>query len=255
MSKKAGARYRPAPPDQKYRNVESARVQRRDVDSSEPQITPNDIVILKKELNNLTQQKSLLKAKIQRLNDTLKNHRPKPANQQMTNSLQREMKKIEQYNANRRSEIASIMSSDLAAEISEQQQESILLYEELNRIIKRKKEAEKELNEVTEQLQIASQQYSEENLQIAQNKVSMLEQEIAKQEQRNERLRSQIEEAEAEKSKAEIESDENLKKQIDQLEQDIKMEESKVSDLDKEIEETKNKYEEELQQLQKKLNK
>ena len=90
MNRKSGVRYRPAPPDQKFKSIDSSRSQRRDVNPSEPQITSNDIVmlkkepqitsndivILKKELNNLTQQKSLLKAKIQRLNDTLKNHRP-----------------------------------------------------------------------------------------------------------------------------------------------------------------------------------
>ena len=242
MNRKSGVRYRPAPPDQKFKSIDSSRSQRRDVNPSEPQITSNDIVILKKELNNLTQQKSLLKAKIQRLNDTLKNHRPKPANQ-----------KIEQYNANRRAEIAAIMSSDLAAEISEQQQESILLYEEINRINKRRKEAEKELADVTEQLEIASQQYSEENLQIAQHKISMLEQEIANQEQRNERLRSQIEEAEAEMSKAEIESNENLSKQVEKLEQQIQKEKDEIASLDQEIEDTKTKNEEEIKELEQKL--
>lgn len=253
MNRKSGVRYRPAPPDQKFKSIDSSRSQRRDVNPSEPQITSNDIVILKKELNNLTQQKSLLKAKIQRLNDTLKNHRPKPANQQMANSLEKEMKKIEQYNANRRAEIAAIMSSDLAAEISEQQQESILLYEEINRINKRRKEAEKELADVTEQLEIASQQYSEENLQIAQHKISMLEQEIANQEQRNERLRSQIEEAEAEMSKAEIESNENLSKQVEKLEQQIQKEKDEIASLDQEIEDTKTKNEEEIKELEQKL--
>ncbi|OHT16105.1 hypothetical protein TRFO_13424 [Tritrichomonas foetus] len=168
----------------------------------------------------------------------------------MTNSLIKEMKKIEQYNANRRAEIASIMMSDLAAEITEQQQESLLLYQEINRIIKRKKEVEKELTNVSEQLDTANQQYSEENLKIALHKVSMLEQEIASQEQRNEKLRAQIEEAEEEKSRAEIESDENLQKQVALLEQKIQAEQETAADLDKEIEETKKKYDEELQKIQ-----
>lgn len=253
MNRKTGARYRPTPPDQKYKSIDATRTARRDANSSEPQITTNDIVILKKELNNLTQQKSLLKAKIQRLNDTLKNHRPKPANQQMANSLEKEISKIEQYNAKRRAEIAAIMSSDLAAEISEQQQESILLYEEINRINKRRKEAEKELATVSEQLEIASQQYSEENLQIAQHKIAMLEQEIASQEQRNERLRSQIEEAEDEMSKAEIESNDKLAKKVEDLQQKIDQEQQKLDELNQEITDKKKEYSDEIEKLEKEL--
>lgn len=246
------ARYRPIPPDQRYRTAESTRSQR-NAEPSGTQITSNDIILLKKELNNLTQQKTRLKAKIQHLNDTLKNPRSKPTNQQAITSLEKEMKKIEQYNANRQAEINAIMASDLAAEISEQQQESLLLYQEINRINKRKKEADKELADINEQLQIAAQQYSEENLRIAQNKVAELEQQIALQEQNNERLRSQIEEAEEEKSRAEIESDDNLKKQISQLESNIEAEQENIKKLDQEIEDTKKKYEEELQKLEEEL--
>ena len=239
----------PSGSNQRPQRVESARVPRRD-DVSEQQITSNDITALKKELNSLTQQKTMLKAKIQRLNDTLKNHRPRAANQQMLNQLKSEMKKVEQYNENRRQEISAIMMSDLAAEITEQQQESLLLYQEINRIMKRKKEATKELENITEQLDAANKQYNEENLKVALNKVAMLQKEIETQEQRNEKLRAQIEEAEEEKSRAEIESDENLQREVALLEQKIQAEQATAADLDKEIEETKKKYDEELQQIQ-----
>ncbi|OHT01546.1 hypothetical protein TRFO_31576 [Tritrichomonas foetus] len=145
------------------------------------------------------------------------------------------------------------MRSDLAAEISEQQQESLLLYQEINRINKRKKEADRELLEVNEQLEIVSQQFSAENLRIAQNKLADLEQEISLQEKRNERLRAQIEEADQERSKAEEASSENLQKQISILEQKIQEEQKSNQELDREIEETRKKYDEELQKLQKEL--
>ena len=255
MSRRA-VRYKPQPPDQKTRASASVRTQRRDnVSYSEPNVSVNDIMILKKELNDLLRQRSLMKAKIQRLNDTIKssNGRPKVTNQQVASNLQKEMKKIEQYNQSRRAEIASIMSSDLAAEITEQQQESLILYQEINRINKRKREADRELAETNAQLEQVSQQYSPENLRLAQRKVAALEQEIAVQQRRNEKLRKQIEEADEERDRAEVESDENLKKQIEILEQKIAAEQQNNEDLDKEIEETRKKYDEEIQRLQKEL--
>ena len=99
----------------------------------------DEIGILKREKQNLIQEKSLLKAKITRLrNKASKPPQKKKQNIQnihgLLNNLEVEIKKITQLAASKRTEIETIKQSDRAAVITELQEECLILHQEIIRM-------------------------------------------------------------------------------------------------------------------------
>ena len=97
----------------------------------------DEIAIMKREKQNLIQERCLLKAKIVRLNSKAKH--PRQATQVsgiQLNSLEKEIRQVEQMTASKRSEIALIKLSDRAAIVDELQEECLMLHMELIRMRK-----------------------------------------------------------------------------------------------------------------------
>ena len=129
------------------RSMYAARNQFTAIKRSSENITTDDIVNLKREKQNLLQERTLLKAKLARFADI--NRHPKDAgrNQQIANSLERQVRTLEQLTASKRAEIAQLIYSDRAAVITELQEESKMLHLELMRLKKTKQETEQELRQ------------------------------------------------------------------------------------------------------------
>ena len=91
-----------------YRSMYAARNQFTAIKRSSENITTDDIVNLKREKQNLLQERTLLKAKLARFADI--NRHPKDAgrNQQIANSLERQVRTLEQLTASKRAEIAQL---------------------------------------------------------------------------------------------------------------------------------------------------
>ena len=107
------------------------------------EIINDDLSILKKEKQNLIQEKTLLKAKILRFTNKNKQFKKPLPKLGIQNSLEKELTQIEQLMAEKRAEIALIKRSDISAHVQELQEECILLYMEIKRLELEKDESEK----------------------------------------------------------------------------------------------------------------
>ncbi|OHT09947.1 hypothetical protein TRFO_21040 [Tritrichomonas foetus] len=236
------------------RSMYSARNQFTQIKRSSENITTDDIVNLKREKQNLLQERTLLKAKLARFADI--NRHPKAAgrNQQIANSLERQVRTLEQLTASKRAEIAQLIYSDRAAVITELQEESKMLHLELMRLKKTKQETEAELRKVSAELEEACQKYSPAVLTKQQKTIKQLEREISAQQARNEKLKQKIEVMQKDQE-ANNYDDENAKiqKQIDDLKAKIKEEQQAIAQLDKQMAQMSDEHANEMQELQSQL--
>ncbi|EAY14712.1 hypothetical protein TVAG_038180 [Trichomonas vaginalis G3] len=194
----------------------------------------DEIGVLKREKQNLIQEKSLLKAKIARLTTRAKKPQSFATNSAVQNSLERELHQIEQMTANYRSEIALIKQSDRAAIIDELQEECLMLHMELIRMRSKKSEAEKENKDLQQLLQEKQSEFSREVLSKQKKEIKSLQKEIALQQSRNEII--------AEK----VQKRENAKDQPDER---VRVISSTISDLDQKIKNEEDETEKSKQEI------
>lgn len=236
------------------RSMYSARNQFAAIKRSSDNITTDDIVNLKREKQNLIQERTLLKAKLARFADI--NRHPKAAgrNQQIANSLERQVRTLEQLTASKRAEIAQLIYSDRAAVITELQEESKMLHLELMRLKKTKQETEAELRRVTAELDEACQKYSPEVLNKQQRTIKNLERDIADQQKRNEKLKQKIEQMEKEKEENNYDDvNSKIQKQIDDLKAKIRDEQNSIAQLDQQMKQMSEDHAKEMQELESQL--
>jgi len=164
-----------------------------------------EIAILKKELHNLSQEKSLLKAKISRLEAvSKKTNKSGMKSKSDQNSLEREYRQIGQMLASKRAEITQINSSDLASIITELHEECLFLHSEIIRVGSAKSAADIELGLILKNLNEAHHCFSRE-VEIKQRKmIRDLEKQIEEQVIRNSKIRSKFDERENESSNEKI---------------------------------------------------
>ncbi|OHT07507.1 hypothetical protein TRFO_24253 [Tritrichomonas foetus] len=195
-----------------------------------------------------------MKAKLARFADI--NRHPKAAgrNQQIANSLERQVRTLEQLTASKRAEIAQLIYSDRAAVITELQEESKMLHLELMRLKQTKQETEAELRRVSAELEEACQKYSPAVLTKQQKKIKSLEREISAQQARNEKLKQKINTMQKDQE-ANNYDDQNAKiqKQIDELKQKIKDEQKAIAQLDQQMAKMSDEHANEMQELQAQL--
>ena len=236
------------------RSMYAARNQFTAIKRSSENITTDDIVNLKREKQNLLQERTLLKAKLARFSDL--NRHPKDAgrNQQIANSLERQVRTLEQLTASKRAEIAQLIYSDRAAVITELQEESKMLHLELMRLKKTKQETEQELREVSSELEEACKKYSPSVLSRQQKKIKQLEREISNQQARNEKLQVKIENMEKEQQENKYDDvNAKIQRQIDEIKSQIRYEQQAISELDKQMSQMSEEHATEMQELQSQL--
>ena len=228
----------------------SARSQFTAIKNSRESLTTDDIVNLKREKQNLLHERSILKAKLARYANFNRHSKAPGRNQQIANSLERQVKTLEQLTAAKRAEIAQLIYADRAAVITELQEESKMLHLELMRLRKAKKETEAELDEISHQLEDSCTRYSPEVLSRQHQTIKGLEKEIAQQRARNDKIREKVETMRQEREDKEKGANSEIQKQIDDLKAKIRKEQQEIQAIDKQMEQMKEEHAREMQELQ-----
>lgn len=236
------------------RQMYSARNQFTQIKNSKDQLTSDDIVNLKREKQNLIQERSILKAKIARFSNIT--HKPKAPgrNQQIANSLEKQVHTLEQLTAAKRAEIAQLIYSDHAAVITELQEESKMLHLELMRLQRNKRETELELKDISAQLEDACQKYSPAVLNRQHRTIKNLEKEISAQRKRNDLLKAKLDAMKQEQSQNKYQDvNDKIQKSIDSLKAKIRAEQQQISEIDQQIAGLKDQHAREMLELQSQL--
>ena len=236
------------------RGIVSRSYAKRDQSQSVPLRLSDEISILKKEKQNLIQEKSLLKAKIVRLTNKAKRPRQSPQkfNIQYSNSLEKELRQAEQLTAAKRSEIALIKLSDRAAIVDELQEECLMLHMELIRMKKQKIEAEKQRKEAYKKLVNAQEEYSKEVLANQKKEIAHYIKEIAAQKQRNFAIALKLQK----KEEARDVPDERtivMKTSVESIEKSIQQEEEETKQIEEEIKQVTEEQTKRIKELEERL--
>lgn len=195
----------------------------------------DEIAIMKREKQNLIHEKCLLKAKIVRLNSKAKRpyQQPQVSGIQL-NSLEKEIRQVEQMTAAKRSEIALIKLSDRAAIIDELQEECLMLHMEIIRLSKQKSDAEKQRKETYKKLVSAQEEFSKDVLSNQMKEIACLKREIAVQKQRNAVIARKLQKKERSKGLPD-ERAKVMQTNIDSIDRAIRQEEYETKQIQNEI--------------------
>jgi hypothetical protein len=203
-----------------------------------PDASPDELSILKQELQSVLHQKSLLKARIARLEDSAtRDASVSSPTAKPLKTVVIELEQSEQYNAARRAEIELILNSDLVANIAENEQEAIILYEEMQRCYQLRKDTEVALADLNREFEKMRHKFSREVMQRNEELIQSLEEQIVNQE----RLTEQAAEALRNQQRA-IRSDSvdgvraRLAQRIAVLKEQIQRDEAEIEELDAQIE-------------------
>jgi uncharacterized sporulation protein YeaH/YhbH (DUF444 family) len=229
----------------------SARNQFAAIKNSREGLTTEDIVNLKREKQNLIQERSILKAKLARYANFNRHAKPPGRNQQIANSLERQVHTLEQLTAAKRAEIAQLIYSDRAAVVTELQEESKMLHLELMRLKRTKQDTENDLREISMQLQEAQRKYSPSVLNKQHKQIRALERQIAAQRARNEKIKEKVSQMKKEQEEQNYqEQNDKMQKEIESLKAKIRREHQEIAALDKQMEQMKENHAMEMQKLQ-----
>jgi vacuolar-type H+-ATPase subunit I/STV1 len=221
------------------------------IKNSRESLTTDDITNLKREKQNLIQERSLLKARLARYANFNRHPKPPGRNQHIANSLEQQVRTLEQLTAAKRAEIAQLIYSDRAAVISELQEESKMLHLELMRLRKSKQESEASLRDVTAQLKEACEKYSPAVLARQDKTIKNLEREIAAQRAKNDTIKEKVAQMKAEQEDSQYQ-EQNMKvhRQIDSLRSQIKQEQQEIAAIDQQMAQMKADHAAEMTRLQ-----
>jgi chromosome segregation ATPase len=235
---------RDAPPE-----LYTARSQFAAIKNSQESLTTDDIVNLKREKQNLIRERTLLKAKLARYASFNRHPKPPGRNQQIANSLEREVHKLEQLTAAKRAEIAQLIYSDRAAVITELQEESKMLHLELMRLKKSKQESETDLRGLAAEYDEACQKYSPAVLSRQHAQIANLEQMIAAQKEKNDAVRAKIA-AMKEEQDGDAQQAEKVQRRTEELQARIRHEQQEIAAIDRQMQQMREEHAREMQRLQ-----
>jgi predicted RNase H-like nuclease (RuvC/YqgF family) len=214
--------------------------------------SPDELSILKQELQSILREKNLLKARIARLEDSASRDASaaSPA-AKPPKTIVTELEQAEQYNATRRSEIELILNSDLVANVIENEQEAIILYEELQRCQQVRKESEAMLGDLTREFDAMHHKFSRETMQHNEELIRSLEDQIAAQERLTEEAAEAVRQRQrsfrgdsVDKARARLSQRiSTLQAQIERDEAEIEMLDAQIAERVMEIEEEQEKCE------------
>jgi chromosome segregation ATPase len=148
-------------------------------------LTPEDLVNLKREKQNLIHERTILKAKLARHASYNRHPTTDGRTESILSALEREVCELEQQNAGKRAEIARLLRSDESAVVSELREESKMLHLELLRIRRERQTIDAELKEVTRELDVACEKFSPTVYENQQKMIAKLEREVAEQRNKN----------------------------------------------------------------------
>ena len=224
-------------------------------------ISQDEIIELKRERQNLIQERNMLKAKITRFSDLAKRpsqpsttnprSRAPSRNTIIANSLQKQIDSLTQMIAQKRTETQQIMTSDRAVQIRELQEEALMLYSEIVRLQEEKKNVDAQYKEASDQLHQIKTHYSETVINDQAKMIKNLEKEISLQQQRNDMIRHKITLLKQEqKDETFVSASDKMQRQIQNMKDKIKAERQAIKQLDIETQKLREKHTMELKKLQ-----
>ena len=239
------------------RKLESREFPTKRMDTKRNSLSIEDeISVLKREKQNLFQEKSLLKAKIIRLKNKMgkapQKQRPMSRSHPFQNSLENELKRLKQLSASKRTEIDSIKQSDRAALIGELQEECIILHEEIIRMKYSNKSFNKQTKELHKKLLQTQSEFSESVYSKQKKEINNLHLEIDKQKQRNAVISLKLMKKEHELDS----SDERktiMQNSYSEIDNKIKQEQDQVKQIEDDIKTISQKGEERVKELEERL--
>lgn len=240
---------RTAPHSARVRRGESLVTARTPTDS----LTTDDITRLKREKQELLQERCMLKAKLVRYENFTRHPKALARTQPVAVGLERRIKELEEISGQLDAEIAELVYSDRAAVVTELQEESKMLHLELMRIRTKRQETETEIADLSQQLEDACTKYSPEALARQQQTIKSLQREIAQQRARNDKIREKVEGIKRERESREGGMSTQVKRQVDEIKARIRKEQQEIADIDKEMEKMKEEHNKEMQVLHAKL--
>lgn len=204
-------------------------------------VTEEEIFMMKQELQALVREKNILKNKIVKLMDVEKNSPKSHISKPSKNSLSKDIKELEEYNQKKKEEIDSFLQSDEFSRITEMQEETVILYEELTRMSELKKQIDSMVKEATANLEQTVKTFSPETINRNQKIINKLETEIALQEERNKIARDNLEISASKSDDQDIDHAKYvMQSSIQILQKRIEEEEKEIARLDAEIERQQN---------------
>lgn len=150
----------------------------------------DEISLMKMELQTLIQEKGRLKAKIDRLSN-FSNH-PGERHSRSSALISNELQQTESYIIQRREEINSLTSSDLANLVRERQREARILYQETKRQENLKFQKASEFRDLARKYDQMARKYSPAALDQASAELETLEKELELQERRVDRAQARL---------------------------------------------------------------
>lgn len=232
----------------------SARNQLNAIRNSRDPITIDDIINLKREKQNLTQERYLLKAKLARFNEISRRPNTAKRDVQIANSLEKQVQTLENLTAAKRAEINDLIYSDRAAQVTELQEESKMLHLESLRLKRAKLDTEAEIKQLTAELESTCEKYSPQVLTRQHKQIKAVEKEIKLQNKKNEDIQKKIDEAKRYQEEQKLEEKkEELQKQINELKQKIRNEQDQIKKLDNEMSDLQTTHKNEMLEYQSKL--
>lgn len=229
----------------------SLRSQLQAIRNSKEPITPEEIINLKMEKQQLIQEKTTIKAKISRYNQLANTKKAPARNAQIISSLERQVAALEKMVLQKKGELQNILLSDRAAMITELQEESKIYHLELIRLQTSKRESEHNLRAVDAKLEKLNNEYSNESLLNKKKAIEVLEKEIASQSSKNEALRQAIVEMRQQhEEKCNSKENQRLRQKINDIKEKIRLEQKAIQDIEQEIRSTRTPYARDVQQVQ-----
>jgi chromosome segregation ATPase len=198
-------------------------------------LTPEDVMNLKREKQNLLHERTILKAKIARY-ASYHHHHSQPANKtdSILHSLEQEVRQLEQQTAAKRAEVAQLMASDEAAIVSELKEESKMLHLEMMRIRRERQAVERELQDVSAQLEAACQKYSPAEFEKQQKLIKKLEREMVDLRTKNAAAKELVARMK-EDEEYRMEEEQEAKEKVADLKAKIRREQQQIAEINQEM--------------------
>ena len=198
------------------------------------EITEEEIFIMRQELEALLREKSLLKNKIMKL---MNNEQSKNGFENFhKRSIENEIEELQKYIRKKNDEMENLQNSEPAAQVTEMQEEIVILYEEMQRLNEMKRQIDAMVKDATANLDQTIKAFSPEALSRNSKTIHNLQKQIEIQKQKNQQARENLEKKENEPNTEEIEHAKYvMESSIKILEQSIQDEEKEIDSITQEI--------------------
>ena len=224
------------PLDKAIKNLKETKLELHNLKKSNHVITDEELNQLKQKNRLLIEERDMLKVELTHATSNTNKKPVNPRNKQIQNSIKQQISLLEELISKKEKEFDSISESDIAYQISEQQEEIKINHLELLRLTNYKSQLNEEITKSERRCNELINKYNEKVYKKKQKQIEELEKEVSKQEQVNCDIRKNIEiikerlNSDEEKAKTK-----QLNDKISQLKANITKETQIIAELERNI--------------------